>query len=275
MRRYALLGLYLASAFNRLSRLDDAFWKHWLASSVQHHCAVHLGRWVSSSVLRTTNAIQGFLSLEHKTSLCDVGSQLAQAESVDIEAFEVPVASDPGLRYLTYCLPTVFNPSCSIITLWIVCWGAARDELEKYAVHGNGHLPVFCYLSDSFATVLGILHPRPAPPHLVELDEKFLPVPAPQSPEPPMNPVFLNGSVLHIKLSWTDIRRPTRKRRAQAFHSGSKQKMERVHLSEGEPVALSLLYIIQKENLKRRSSTQTWKQVLSICQRMQWMPKLR
>lgn len=47
---------------------------------------------------------EGLQSLQQKTSLHNVGSPIAHAEGVDIEAFERLVAGGDSLPYLTYLL---------------------------------------------------------------------------------------------------------------------------------------------------------------------------
>lgn len=136
------------------------------------------------------------------------------------------------MHYLTYLLLDCLH----LITLnyGLYAEGSEWDELEKHALQIDALPPIFCFLPNSVATVVGIIGPRPAPPGVVELDEDSVPVPALQSSELLMTLAFPNRPVVYSELSWANIGMVSARKRLQKLHTGSEREKMRMHLSEGK-----------------------------------------
>lgn len=77
-----------------------------------------------------------------------------------------------------------------------------------------------------------ITRPRSATSHIVELDEKYLPVPVPHSSQHLVTPDFMNRWVVYSELSWADIWVAARKERTPPPHAGSKREEKPEHQPE-------------------------------------------
>lgn len=153
----------------------------------------------SARFLVLSNHSNVFLSLQQKTSLHNVGSSLTQGADVDTKASELPVVTDDALHYLTYLLSNRLH--FLILKYELNNEVAGWNELAKYSVAVEAlHLVVFSF-PESVATVLLILRLKPAAPHIVELNEIGLHVPARQALEPAKTPAFPNRSVVYSKIS--------------------------------------------------------------------------
>lgn len=132
----------------------------------------------------------------------------------------------PSVRLSSFPLPQV--------------WSARRGGRIRQAgrVHGaRWHTHAYLYsFSRSDAKIIGIVGPRPAASRVVAFDERSLKVPALQSLELVVNPAFPDWSGVYIKLFWLVIRMHATKKNQLAFHSRSKHKKKRVHLSERKSV---------------------------------------